>query len=236
MDPLDPELHSLVAAERGEVEPSTADRERIGRSLLPRVGAGFGLGLSLVASPATGAAAASGAGLLLKVASVVALASAVAVVAVPRLSNSGAPAPKASPAAAMAPAQPAAPTPSPSAAVEPEPLPPTPSDAPAARTPSPSAAPSLPPLAEEARLLKQAQQALRDGQAGAALAALTEHQRRFPRGQLALERSAARIQALCGLGQKQQAEREGKAFLKQHPSSGLSAQVRASCGFSAPTR
>jgi hypothetical protein len=62
------------------------------------------------------------------------------------------------------------------------------------------------------------------------MSALDEHQRRFPRGQLALERSAARVSALCGLGQQARAEQEARAFLERHPGSGLAAQVEASCG------
>jgi hypothetical protein len=127
------------------------------------------------------------------------------------------------------------PSPVPSIAVAPAPAEPEPETAPAspAKVGSGARPVTLPPLAEEARLLRQAQQALRDGQASVALAELAEHQRRFPRGQLSLERSAARIQALCALGQKQQAEREAKAFLQQHSGSGLAAQVRASCGAAA---
>jgi hypothetical protein len=240
MEPLDPELQSLVTAERGEVEPSAADRQRVARSLAPRVGAGFAVGLGLVSAPAAGAAAAgAGTGLLLKVGAAVALAGTVAALTVPNWWGekplpAGAPpvTPTAAPvvsAATLAPESAVTAAPTPTDPV-PERAPPA-----SARADSGARPPTLPPLAEEARLLRQAQQALRDGQAGAALAALSEHQQRFPRGQLSLERSAARIQALCGLGRKQQAEREAKAFLQQHAGSGLAAQVRASCGFAAPS-
>ena len=89
---------------------------------------------------------------------------------------------------------------------------------------------SLPPLAEEVRLLKEAQRGLRDGQPALALSALAEHERRFPGGQLALERSAARITALCALGRRAEAARAARLFLERHPSSSLASQVRASCG------
>jgi hypothetical protein len=233
MEPLDPELQSLVAAERAEVEPRPADRDRVARSLASRVGAGFAVGLGLVSAPAAGATVAGiSTGLLVKLGAAVAMVGTVAALTVPNWSaRNQAPtppppsAPSAAPIALPTPAAEAAPAPVPE-----ETQPPLPT------RPDTSARPAvLPPLAEEARLLKQAQQALRDGRAGAALAALNEHQRRFPRGQLSLERSAARIAALCGLGHKAQAEREAKAFLQRHSSSGLAAQVRASCGFAAPS-
>ena len=234
MEPLDPELQSLVAAERGEVEPSAVDRERVARSLAPRVGAGFAVALGLVSAPAASAAAAGvGAGLLVKLGAGLAVVGTVAALTVPNWSaKSQTPTTTPSPVVSAAPV---VPTPSPETAPAPAPAPEE-ARAPMPTKEEPSSRPApLPPLAEEARLLKQAQQALRDGKASAALAALNEHQRRFPRGQLSLERSAARIQALCGLGQKAQAEREAKAFLQRHSGSGLAAQVRASCGFAAPS-
>lgn len=233
MEPLDPELQSLVAAERAEVEPGAADRDRVARSLASRVGAGFAVGLGLVSAPAAGATVAGiGTGVLVKLGAAAAVVGTALALTVPNWSaRNQAPTPR-SPVSSAAPIA----LPTAAAEVAPAPVPEeVPPSSPPAR-PDASARPAaLPPLAEEARLLKQAQQALRDGRAGAALAALNEHQRRFPRGQLSLERSAARIAALCGLGQKVQAEREAKAFLQRHSSSGLATQVRASCGFAAPS-
>jgi hypothetical protein len=233
MEPLDPELSDLVAAERAEVEPGAADRERVARSLATRVGAGFAAGLGLVSMPAA-AAAGVGTGVLVKLGAGLVVAGTIAALTVPNWSARSETA-----AVPSAPIVSAAPVPDPAPHVETAPAPePAPTEAQApvsAKEDSSARAAPLPPLAEEARLLKQAQQALRDGNAGAALAALSEHQRRFPRGQLSLERSAARIQALCGTGQKAQAQREAKAFLQRHSSSGLAAQVRASCGFAAPS-
>lgn len=237
MEPLDPELHSLVTAARGEVEPSAADRERVARSLAGRVGAGFAIGAGLLSTPAAGAAAAgAGTSLLVKLGAALALAGTALALAATSWWGDEPSSPKAPPPATSLVSTPLASQALPAPA-EPAPAEPVPDNAPApAAKPGSSARPAvLPPLAEEARLLKQAQRALRDGQAGAAIAALTEHQRRFPRGQLSLERSAARIQALCGLGRKQQAEREAEVFLQQHPGSGLATQVRASCGFAAPS-
>lgn len=234
MEPLDPELGRLVAAERAEVEPTAVDRQRVARSLAARLGAGFALGVGVLSSPATAVATGSAVGLLLKLSAGVALSGGLAVFAAswaPNPEPARAPA-RAPSAAAVAPVV---------SASHPEP----------AKSPEPPAAPprlepkakletalktALPPLAEEARLLKQAQQALRTGNPSQALAALTEHQRRFPRGQLGVERDAARVQALCGLNQRARAAEDAAAFLRQHPGSGLAAQVRASCGVTKPSR
>jgi hypothetical protein len=228
MEPLDPELQSLVAAERGEAEPSTGDRERVARSLARRVGAGFAVGVGLLSSPAAGAAAmGASSAILVELGAAVAVVGTIAALTIPRYSGPAQSPAETRPTPSALPAAPA-----PRAEVAPLPVEaPSPAEVAAAPKTHPSSQKaSLPPLAEEARLLKQAQQALRDGKPARALTALAEHQRRFPRGQLTLERSAARVQALCGLAKTAQAEREAKAFLRQHSGSGLAAQVRASCG------
>lgn len=63
-------------------------------------------------------------------------------------------------------------------------------------------------LGEEVALLSRATAALHAGQAEAALRVLAEHQKRFSKGALGMERRAARAQALCLLGRKAEAERE----------------------------
>jgi hypothetical protein len=87
----------------------------------------------------------------------------------------------------------------------------------------------VPSLAEEVRLLQDAQRSLKGGQPGAALMVLAEHERRFPKGQLAVERSAVRIAALCALGRTAEAKQRGAAFLARHGGSAIAEQVRASC-------
>lgn len=236
MEPLDPELRDLVAAERGGVEPSQADRERVARSLSTRLGVGLGLGAGLLSTQAAGAAG-TGAGLALKLVAALVVAGAAAIV-IPRATQPAEPArakpvqPARAPSTVTPPVASAAAPDVAGAAprVEPEPRAPE-------RVRASSAVPSAPPpLGEEARLLKRAQQALRDGQPRAALVALAEHQRRFPSGQLSLERSAARLNALCALGRTPEVEREARAFLEQYPGSRLSAQVRSSCGLATPER
>jgi hypothetical protein len=63
-------------------------------------------------------------------------------------------------------------------------------------------------LAEEVEILSRAQTELHAGSVAGALQTLEEHARRFPRGTLAPERRAARIQALCGLGRAAEAQVE----------------------------
>jgi hypothetical protein len=235
MEPLDPDLQSLVAAERSEVEPTFAERERVAKSLARRVGVGFGTALGLMSTKAVGAAAASSSvALTLKVSLALLLAGTAVIVGVPRLTQREPPSAPAFRPVAHAPSH---------ADAQPETVPAPPPPEPPAKpddTPGPAKGAAVahapPPLAEEARLLKLAQQALRAGQPQAALTALAEHQRRFPRGQLALERNAARVTALCALGRTPQAQSEARAFLQQHPQSGLSQQVRASCGLASQDR
>jgi hypothetical protein len=61
-------------------------------------------------------------------------------------------------------------------------------------------------LAEEVSLLSRAEMALHSGKPGVALDVLNEHERRFGNGLLREERVAARVQALCALGRKAEAD------------------------------
>jgi len=61
-------------------------------------------------------------------------------------------------------------------------------------------------LSEEVALLSRAEKALNAGKPAAALQVLNEHERRFGRGLLTEERTAARAQALCALGRGADAE------------------------------
>lgn len=101
-----------------------------------------------------------------------------------------------------------------------------------ARSPSAAAvAPAAPvtpeTLAEETRLLREADQALRAGNAARALSLLDEHQSRFPRGVLAPERRAERLLASCQLGHVD--AKAARAYLASHPSSAFAARIRDAC-------
>ncbi|WP_437310183.1 hypothetical protein [Sorangium sp. So ce388] len=116
-------------------------------------------------------------------------------------------------------------------------VPPAPADAvaraptaPAARARGgPSAGPST--LAAELALLREAQDAVRDGDPAAALARLDELGARFPEGQLREERMAARVLALCAAGRAREARAEAERLLGDAPGSVHIERIRASCAF-----
>jgi hypothetical protein len=85
-------------------------------------------------------------------------------------------------------------------------------------------------LDREIALLRDARRALRDGQPSSALALLEEHGRRFPNGALAEDRAAARVFALCALGDVPRARAEGVLFLAAHARSPYADAVGGSCG------
>jgi len=81
----------------------------------------------------------------------------------------------------------------------------------------------------ELRLLQEARQLLREHQPRAALAVLSSHQERFPRGQLADSREVTRILALCEIGDGERARAEAASFLQAHPGSPFAGRVRSAC-------
>ena len=98
-----------------------------------------------------------------------------------------------------------------------------------ARASAASAAPALnaDTLAEETRLLRDADQALRAGNASRALTLLDAHAAQFPHGALAPERSAERMIARCLLGEVDAAG--AAAYLSAHPNSPFTARIRDAC-------
>jgi hypothetical protein len=85
-------------------------------------------------------------------------------------------------------------------------------------------------LAEEVRLLSRAERQLNDGLGEDALATLGEHERRFPRGALAEERMAARVEALCALGRIAEARTSLGRLARAFPKSGHLDSARRFCG------
>jgi hypothetical protein len=81
----------------------------------------------------------------------------------------------------------------------------------------------------ETALIRAGMDALRAGDASRALMLFDEHERHFPHGVLAEERAVERILALCQLGRRADAAREGATFLEEHPASRLANHVRSSC-------
>jgi hypothetical protein len=96
-------------------------------------------------------------------------------------------------------------------------------DAPAASPPRPP--PSVAPeardgdLAAETRIVDTARAALAHGDFAAALAAISDHERRFATGRLREEREAIAIQALSGLGRSSEAAARADAFRARYPES-----------------
>jgi hypothetical protein len=85
------------------------------------------------------------------------------------------------------------------------------------------------PLEAESRAVAEVQRALRDGRPAQALALLEVEERARPTGALAEERAAARVFALCALGDTGAAARAAAEFLQRFPRSPLGERVRASC-------
>lgn len=84
-------------------------------------------------------------------------------------------------------------------------------------------------LAAEKALVAAARDALAHGDPATALAKLADHAREFPRGQLAEERAALRIEALCAANKRAQGRAEAKLFLRDHPGATQAARVAAAC-------
>jgi len=93
---------------------------------------------------------------------------------------------------------------------------------------APAAAPDE-ALREEMLLIARARAAMQKGQPSAALGVLEEHLRRFPKGQMREDRAVLRIEALCAVGKRRQAEIEVEAFTRTFPGSAHLARVQALC-------
>jgi hypothetical protein len=138
------------------------------------------------------------------------------------------PAPRVAPVAAPVPRLPA-PSPEPSPSID-EP-------AQAALTPAPrpvAAPPRALTRAEgyalELRLLQSARAAVARADVSAAMAAIAEHERRFPTGQLTEEREALRVLALAGAHRSEEARRAAATFRKRFPRSMLLARMNDALG------
>jgi hypothetical protein len=84
-------------------------------------------------------------------------------------------------------------------------------------------------VSAELALLRDAHDALRNGDGARALALLDEHGRRFPRGSLVEEREAARVLALCKVGRAVEARDAASRFLREHPQSPQAERVAHAC-------
>ncbi len=210
MSDLSPKAQALVSSGRAALLPSGEDRERVLGVLRARLAAPVPAiaprGLWVAAS-----AAVIGAG----------------VAAALSLSPSNAPTPTLASSRLALPAVPASVPARPEAAVLASAGPATETQAAASLAPSAKRAPDR--LAEEVAILSQAAKDLRAGRASEALRGLSDHQRRFPTGLLAIERRAARAEALCSLGRFSEADAELAALRRAAPSSPLRVRAEQRC-------
>lgn len=84
-------------------------------------------------------------------------------------------------------------------------------------------------LLEETLLLAKAQSAISAGVPGRALPWIEQHRARFSHGELAQERDAAEVFALCALHRTASARRARLQFLRVWPDSPLADRVRGAC-------
>jgi hypothetical protein len=98
--------------------------------------------------------------------------------------------------------------------------------------PRPAAGPAGPPptsagrLREETTLIREARQALRQGDAARALKLLDECRRLFPRGVLEQERERLAIEALSRSGRAAEASARAASFLRKYPDSPHAGEIR----------
>jgi|GEM_PF-4082937 len=85
------------------------------------------------------------------------------------------------------------------------------------------------PLSTELALLQDAHLALEVRDFAAAHAALDEHARRFPRGELSKLRDVTRLLARCQAGRNAEVREAARAFLQANPDSPYTARVRKAC-------
>jgi hypothetical protein len=85
--------------------------------------------------------------------------------------------------------------------------------------------PTEDPLQREGQLLQSAGAAV-DADPQAALAGLDQHEREFPRGQLAAERELLAVQALRNLGRNDEARARGEALIARFPRTPYASRTR----------
>lgn len=223
MSTLGPDARALVQAGRNAARPTAADRQRVLQAVQQRVAQGAAG--TAAASPAVGKSLIWPWGSL----AVVGLA---VVGGLVLFSSQGGVAPAPSAASVVAIAAP----PVEVAITSPNQAPVAPADlAPAAPAVEPALASKsragrpTDRLAEEVAILARAEAQLHAGNHAAALTVLDEHRRKFPKGALAQERVAARVQALCALGRVDEADRELGVLTRLSPSSPHEGRARAAC-------
>ena len=227
MSELSPEARELVDDGLSVLRPSSRDRARVASALAARLGAA-----TLLLPEAAGAAPKPlAAAAWPKLATLVASVSAgVAAVGATYWLAQSPPAPTEAPVKPPAIAAPPVAHGTPPAASVESPDEPQGELAPEPPVTAPRKTVAVDPLAEEVAILSKATSALRAGNPAEGLRLLGEHQRKFPKGRLAEERRAARIQALCALGKLSAAEAELARLAQSSPRSPHLARAQRACG------
>jgi hypothetical protein len=233
---MNPEARRIIDLARQARTPTAKDRQRV------RAAIGMSLAAATVAAP-TGVAAATvkAGGLMALVSSVRVGLSAILIASVSvgggayywRTRSHDAPRPAEVQASAPVPMadRPRAPTPV-AAAPEPE----TPAAGPAGRPPAEarSAVVAQDPLLAEVTLLRRAQRAWQGGKPAVALELAQRHAQAYPHSQLALERGAVEVFALCALGRSVEARALASDLLAKAPTSPLRTSLEESCAGGSP--
>lgn len=222
MSELSAAARALIRDGQSALRPSAVDRARVGSALASRLGEG-----ALTLAPS---AASTGAWLAWqKVGGLLAGAGLLGLGAAWGLQERGAePETKPSVTAVAPPTSAPAAPPVDALVVDDEPPPAAPPLEASASRGKP--VPAADRLAEEVSILSKATSELRGGRPAEALRLLTDHQRRFPAGRLVEERRAAKIQALCALGNRQAAESELGRLARSAPRSPHLARAQQACG------
>ena len=225
MSELSPEARELVDDGLSALRPSSRDRARVATALAARLGTA-----ALLLPPAAGAAP-NPLPVWPKLATVTASVSAgIAAIGATYWLAQSPPAPTEAPVKPPAIAAPPVAHATPPAASVESPDEPQGELAPEPPVTAPRKTVAVDPLAEEVAILSKATSALRAGNPAEGLRLLGEHQRKFPKGRLAEERRAARIQALCALGKLSAAEAELARLAQSSPRSPHLARAQRACG------
>jgi hypothetical protein len=256
---LGPEDRALFRAAKTTFEPTPSDRERMDRALGVGAAVGLAATTTETASAAVGSGAVPVLGNAVAWAvgvavSALAVATVIVVVRSDRAGDASAggphlaavPVPTAVSAPASPPATPVVVPPPVLATRAPAAAPPSPevphaaaghhsvveTSAPAAHAAAASSVEQASPsvsVVEEARLLREAEAALRRGEIDTASTLLDTHARTFPHGVLVEEREAERVLVLCA-GSRDGARPAAERFVHEHPDSPLAGRVRDACG------
>ncbi|MCE9577676.1 MAG: hypothetical protein K8W52_31285 [Deltaproteobacteria bacterium] len=240
MDDLGPSAQELLRAARDARTPSAADRARLHAAISAGIAAGAAGAGAASAAGAAASTATAGAWWTATWVKVIALAVALGgatVVTVAVVAPGSREASPSAPVALVAAIDAGPPAIVPDALiaaiapVAPIDVPPAEPARPAVRAPHrpPASTPATSDLAAELELLHQAQRAWRSGDAAGALVLLDRHLASFRGSQLASERTALRILALCDVGRRADARALAARWLKTAGHSPARRSVEESC-------